>query len=514
MTERIGPKGKKPHPSQEASYIFPTTAERLKEIPLSSEAGTRTVNWGLLRGGHDLMDLQSAPHFLTIGSTRSGKTTLSKLFLTSVLPASNSRFPLRYRAIVNDPKTELVTVLGQAGLDVTRDVIIANPFDKRSSSWAIWLDVVSDIEIQTLTELICPLDSEAQKSEAGGFFSTVANSFINAVVKGLVKRAHEQNTYWDLRDVVCSCGDTDTFAEILKSTEEGVEAYQSYLAKDPKLAQHAFASLKAPLTKLRTTAALWEKAETYFSIKTWREKGAIILLGYRMSALEKSQLPNYMIVRNAIQTILDQPGDDYLKNDELSWIFLDEISSIGETPGLLNALNMGAGKGIRVFITELGFSSLKTSFPNDTWEQVVNACRNKAILNLDNVSDRQFASDLIGQRPFNKTSQTRQHDGSPGSTNTHEDRDFIVPPEYFATMPLAGPDGVTACFITEHGFIFPDASNTMSGPEILAALPPEGEIPEALIPRDDKDQELTPWNDDDRLRLGLKKPRHRKPRFI
>jgi len=510
-----------PHRSQrsdlEPPYFFPSTQTRLDKMPLDLAGNKFIVNWELNTEPVYLEDI-IAPHFLIVGSPRSGKTTLMELLQSSVL--KDRRFPtipLRYRAIINDPKQEQIPFLHRMGLDINRDVIITNPFDERSSAWAVSEDVKSQVEIENLASVLCPTSSIAEVDSTGGgnqaFWNNVANELLIGLLVGLKTRS--KNGYWDFRDVVLAARDWNIFEKILSTTPAGKATWDGYFIHGGfELKGSCEATIRNRVRRIATTAALWSNANTTFSVKKWRQSGSVILLGYQDEAKELTTTTNYMLVRAAFQACNSQPGGDYDKLDELTWVFLDELSTFGAVPGLVDAINFASGKGLRIVISALGFSNLTRPF-RDPKEAIdlKNGCHNKAILRLESFEDCEAAANQIGMSTQDNISTTYNHDGRGGSTSRSSKRDYNVPPEIFRTLPLANnnENGVHAFFTYEDGFHYSKVPGmpSLNYADIRKLLPPDVHkslLPPAFIRRSDDHQILKPWESQDYARLDLSPP--------
>ena len=89
-------------------------------------------------GGAVLPRQELVTHFKIMGSTRSGKTTLLRLYMRSVLSRIGT-FGCEDRALLYDPKSEFYPFL--RGMGIPEDAIfILNPFDARACAWDIARD--------------------------------------------------------------------------------------------------------------------------------------------------------------------------------------------------------------------------------------------------------------------------------------------------------------------------------------------------------------------------------------
>ena len=144
------------HPSQSSNYKFPESWRRW-----DPRSDSLVVQWGNSIIAPRLSDIDPS-HFLIVGTAGSGKTGLLKMFMKSVLCTTHEPFRLRFRAVINDPKQEVVSDLIRWGLK-EEDIIITNPFDDRRSAW----DVASDVnDPSTALQFVRDLKDACRKGES------------------------------------------------------------------------------------------------------------------------------------------------------------------------------------------------------------------------------------------------------------------------------------------------------------------------------------------------------------
>ena len=88
-------------------------------------------------GSLDLPPSVATRHFLLVGTTGCGKTTLLRRLEQSVLPEIGTSKDCR--AIVFDPKNDVVPQLAAIAPDA--ELVITNPFDVRATAWDVAADV-------------------------------------------------------------------------------------------------------------------------------------------------------------------------------------------------------------------------------------------------------------------------------------------------------------------------------------------------------------------------------------
>src|SRR5579862_6332123 len=106
-------------------------------------------------GGKRFPIKRANKHILYFGGTGSGKTTSLHLFEQRALPEiGRHAIDGGWRALVSDPKNELLPAL--AGMGLTCPIVVANPFDRRSAACDLAADVTSPVAAQQCGRIIAP----------------------------------------------------------------------------------------------------------------------------------------------------------------------------------------------------------------------------------------------------------------------------------------------------------------------------------------------------------------------
>ncbi len=91
-----------------------------------------TVRWLSI----DVPPDKSVNHFLAVGTTGSGKTTILRLLMQGAIPNVGSG---DCRALVYDAKQDMVSIL--SGMVPMDRIVIMNPFDSRCARWDMAVDL-------------------------------------------------------------------------------------------------------------------------------------------------------------------------------------------------------------------------------------------------------------------------------------------------------------------------------------------------------------------------------------
>lgn len=447
------------------------------------------------------------PHFLLMGTPGSGKTTLQKILMKSLLPAVSLRTlggavcGLNFRAAIYDPKQEFYSFL--IGIGVPEEqIIVTHPYDIRSAAWHLPSDFRDRGHAATLANALVPVSSVTPRGQGAqndaDFWTRAANQTIFHVIEGLMLRSPGD---WDLRDITEACARPETLYQIMRTTGDGADSYQYYFERGERLALDILATLRSKVFEYGPLAALWSRASHRFSLAEWHRGSGILLIGSDYGRSEVLGRLNTLLVRRMAETLLqreEQPPD-------LTWLFFDELTEAGEFPRFSSFLRAGRSKGVRCVLGFQDLAGMNRTFGPDQTQELVSLCVNKAILNLGSPEAMEWASRLFAQREELVTSNT--HDGLRHSNSQTESKQLVtqVLPTQFHELRLAenengaiegyfhhpGPHGkfhaeVPAAFV--QSYLATDASKP---------------IAPAFLERPVAEQDREPWSDNDLKRLGL-----------
>jgi len=439
------------------------------------------------------------PHFLIQGMTGSGKTTVMKMLMHSVLPDQlarpGDRYDLLYRGLIYDAKNDLLPFLNRMCLREGREVILTNPFDRRSSSWNIASDVTSSADADSFAGIVVTADDSGPDQ----FWQHAAREVVAGVVRGLLASAPGA---WDLRDLVHVVAEDHLLSQVLARTDAGRRAAGRYLGGDLRLAGSVLATVQRHVSPYRLIAALWERAETTFCFRRWREGTGVVLVGNHYRHADAIARVNNLLVRSAVESVMDVPDEE---EDDLTFFFLDELRYAGRFPGFGQLLNQGRSKGARAVLAVQGMSGLKLVFGENGAGEVANACGNKCLLQLADPQDAEWASRLFATAMGRQLSVTYQPDGKMSMSRSEKEVN-VIPAADFMKLPNAQDhDGAITGYYHHPGGRFmpghapPDRVDSAMPPRRPAGTP----VAEAFEPRSRGDDELTPMRSDDYQRLGL-----------
>ena len=342
-----------------------------------------------------------APHTLYLGTTGSGKTLAMKLHMASVLPPRIPEdYAMSFRSLVYDAKTDLLPFVARMGFNPEQHVILTNPFDTRSAAWDIFEDVDNPAASQAFADILC----EDQSADA--FWTVAAREMVSACVDGLNAHtdANGRRKYWSLRHLVSVLDDYALLAQILDRTPKGKGVARDYMGATAKLSDSLKATLRSHVSPYRLIAALWDRATVSFSMKRWVGGGGMLLIGDHYRYKETMVRVNNLLVRYAIDCLMDRTGP-HLEED-LTWLYLDELKNAGRFPNFGTMLTQGRSKGIRAVLAAQGLSTLKLTFRENEDQEVINNCGNKCIMQLASDEDARWAERLYSTIERTKISRS------------------------------------------------------------------------------------------------------------
>ena len=332
------------------------------------------------------------PHTAIVGSTGSGKTIIQKHLMSSVLPAPIEKGGLAFRSVVYDPKRELFPFLCKLGIPQSQ-IIVTQPFDRRSACWDLAADFQEPAQIEELAEMIIP---EAKHQSENSFFSDTCRIILAEVIGTLHEIRPRQ---WDLRDVCNICLSLDYLKSILTKTPVGQYSWETYLKPieseyGDRTAQSILASLATHIKPFQSLAALWHNAEKSFSLERWHKGSGLLLIGADPRRERTLQRLNQLLIRRICQYLL---GRDEENSEDLTWFFMDELREAGKLNGIRQLLTEGRSKGARVVVGFQDIEGLYSLYDEHEAEEMIGLCANRVALHLDNPKTRKWASEFFGE---------------------------------------------------------------------------------------------------------------------
>lgn len=378
---------------------------------------------GICWGGVSLPSHLSKGHFLTVGTTRSGKTVTIRLLLQSIFGFVENNPQLR--TIIYDPKREFYPVLRGLGL-AAENIKVLNPLDRRSVAWRVSADVASPTSADAFAGILIP-----ETQDQNRYFYDAARQLTRAVLDALILTEKP----WTLRHLVAITLDDKALKRVLMHHETTRGVYERYCTHTRSFAD-VRSTIDTCLAGFRIVAALWEHAPESISLRDWLQQKYVLLMSIDR-ALERTMLPIYRVIFEfASQLLLNESPDT--DDSRRTWVLVDEAREAGRINGLRALLNQGAGNGVRVVLGFQDFDGFVEVYGQHGAAEVTGLCSNKAILRLESPSTAEWASRVIGEAEvreytvgFSQSSQGQTHSVS----EQIRDRRLALPGELM-TLPM------------------------------------------------------------------------------
>lgn len=438
-------------------------------------------------GPHLLPKRAATVHFLVLGSTGSGKTTLINRLLRGVLPSLGQT---QSRVLIYDPKGEMYGVAAALGAKP----VLVNPLDKRGASWSVSEDIRDPAGALQLAHALVP-ERESNSNES--FFQDATRDLIQGIVSTLIRRSGSGK--WSLLDVLRILLFEESALRAIISSNWDTRRLLIYLDGDPRLAMNVRATVNSLLSPYLPIASAWERAGTSFSVRRWSEEtGQCIVLGNNESYRASIDAVNRLIFQRMSEVVLTRPELSHQDREQargLSWFFLDEIREAGHLPSLGRLMNKGRSHGAAVVLGMQDIEGLKDVYGASVAMELLGQANNVAVLRISSPSTAQWASDLFGERERWESSFTdsKSKEGFSSSASHHIQRSPYFLPSQFIYLPLTGPKtGLVGFF--QNPFTEPTQLKMEWTPTVAEWLPPPSTEPpqvpvdpDALYPPEDSD---------------------------
>lgn len=458
------------------SRSYPTDILRGTRLLSGTELSRATVTARQLGGdildwcGIGLPDALASGHMAIIGATASGKTVSMRLLMQSILPYI--RPGSGRRAILYDAKQDLLGIIG--GMRLCVPVILLNPFDYRSSGWAIAEDVKT---LATALQVAYILITEEQGGN-NAFFVKAARDLLAAVFIALHITKPGR---WTLADAILILSDSTRAKTLLTSLPQTAHIAREYFSRDPRVLSSVQSTISANVAMLRPIAAMWSKSAHKISLTKWVNSESILVLGNDEQLRAPMDAINRVIFQRITELILAQSESSHRR----SWFFLDEIKEASKLESLPRLLTKGRSKGARVVLAFQAIEGLRAVYGEHLADELAGMCATKAFLRTDSPVTAKWAASIIGEHQVREWTQSvqRGYNNSSTSQAAHIVRREAILASEIMQLPPARAGRFEGFFVTPGIGIY---KRTVSFADRLLPL---GKVPN-FIPRPPEDQYL------------------------
>ena len=313
--------------------------------------------------------LDGTLHFAVMGSTGSGKTTILRQLMQSVIPKIGPG-PGNHRALVYDPKREFIPLL--YGMAPVAEISILNPFDSRTLAWDLAADVTTPNEANAVASVLIPEDEGASQR----YFSDAARSLVASVMTAFALGV--KNRDWTLRDVILALRDPIRLKAVValhRATEDKAQPYLS----DSRVLPSVLSTVATKMDQFDVVAAFWARAAAAgrkFSIRRWLGGRGVVVLGASPANRANVDPINRAFFKRLSDLLLEQQD----KAESYTWLFLDELREAGYLDGLRSLMNQGRSKGVCVALGFQDIEGLECAYPDGEAGEILGQCSHGAFL--------------------------------------------------------------------------------------------------------------------------------------
>ncbi len=435
-------------------------------------------------------------HQLYLGATGAGKSVSIQILLQSVLPEIGKHADEGgCRALIYDAKLDVLPMLWEMEELISCPIQLTNPFDCRASSWAIAKDITSISAAMEMANIICPINESA----AQPFFDRAVVSVLGAAF--IAQHLIAPNK-WDLRTTCLALRSEHHLRELLMQTSETRHVVDRYM-QEKKLMLSIMATIDSKMQPYSVIAALWDKAESSFSLRDFRDGESILVLGSNEEAKESVRAINRVLIKRLSQLLLAQPDS----RTRRTIICLDEVREAGNLDISSLALR-GRSKGTGLIIGAQDIDGMVAVYGQEIAHELLGQFGYKAVLKLDSPTTAKWASSLFASTEVMENSHqvSRSFNGSEisvtvGANQTLREREVVLTNQILYLPDTSVKGGLYGYYKTPYGsykahFDFLKLLHRRSDG---ARMPSKYNFQE----RPETDQYLADWTAEELQRFGL-----------
>ena len=462
----------------------------------------RTIFWA----GVELPESCGTEHFAIVGTPGSGKTLSLHLLMKTVLPRIGGG--LHRRAVIYDAKRDTCSFLAGVFKHQAQrpPVYVMNPFDSRSSPWAMNKDIREGATAHEIASILIAKSG----SESQPFFLDALRALLGGVMHSFSQLAPDA---WTLRDVVLTMRYTKRIAAIIAAcsqTEYLLSKYVTGSARDNDIE----ATVETFMRGFSFVAAAWHhSSKPPVSLEQWMQTESIMILGADPSFDHILQSLNRAIFKRIVELTRRLP--DLRSGDpRQAWFIIDELRNAGNLEDLDKLLVEGRSKGACVVLGFQDLAGLRLVYGDKRADEIIGACANKVFLQngdqttIDYASKHFKSQELIETRVSESKSESTGHIGG-GSQGHSVSRQRVTRPVVHEGLlkslpkPSPGREGLSGyCDTAAVGTEFPYRM-TLPPAFLDANLPKLDHDEPSFEPRPREHLELPEWDMEDLKRLNL-----------
>lgn len=456
-----------------------------------AEGMTRPNEIALAWGAVRLPEHLSERHFCVVGGTGSGKTLTMRHLMQSILPHVGVNPD--WRAVVYDAKRDILSLL--SGMNLNCGIITLNPFDARSFAWDMARDLTDPASARQIANRLIT----KEPNEQNPFYTRAAQAVFAGILKSFMLTAPGK---WTLRDALNVAASPARLRRVLSATPHTRDVIEQFFEPESTL-KNTLQSIAANTAILEPVAALWDRCppDRRLSLTDWLEnRNEILVLGSDSTYSETVNAINRIIFNRLKELVSNLPEPTTRR----TWFFIDELKEAGNLDGLPSLISFGRSKGVRVAVAFQDIEGLRRPevYGEKAANEMLGLFGNKSILRLDSDVTSAWASKgIIGEQLGREytTSNTSGPQGSSSGTTEHVfKREAVLASELLRLPPADGTS-----FGGYH--VVPGIGVYFARTYYRHGLCGRGAEPD-FVERDEREQLLSPWSDQDERRLFEEAP--------
>ena len=446
---------------------FEEAMRRIKSLTAGSEP---RIKWA----GCNLPGEISDGNFLIAGAIGTGKTRMHRELIASLVPSIQPGSDRRI--IIYDVKSDLLSEL--AGMNPSSNLVVFNPFDRRSVGWDLAADVETPTDARNFAESLI----QPSKSRDDTFFITGARNIVAGVINKLNAK-HPRG--WTLRHLVRITATRERLASILGDSDLVPQYFEP-----PDTFSNIRNTIANVMVPLEQVAALWEHTKL-ISLKEWVKTGdSILVLGGKADLQASLQTLNRVALKMISTTFLSQHESP--RRTRL-WFFCDELKEAGRLDSLPALLN-GRSKGVRCVLGFQDIEGLESDYGNkEVTREILSRCTTVSFLKLTSPDTADWASKKTGEVERFEFLESQTAGKGEKSVSEHlTKREAILRSEFMSLPDFIEGNVEGFHLIKGVGGVYRSvAKYKFSSTDVLD-----------FDPRPAVQQELSAWNDQDKEWLG------------
>lgn len=342
-------------------------------------------------------------------STGSGKS----ITIEGMIAAAVKR---RDKMAIIDPNGDFYSKFSFPG-----DVIL-NPYDARSAGWSVFNEIRGAHDFERMAKSIIPPVNDPNEEQWCGY--------ARDVLADTMRRLNELGRP-DQAELVELLTDSDV--EKLKTFLHGTRSH-GYFRQN---AEKAVASIRFLLNKYVRGMGGLSKGD--FSLYRWIHdpEAGNLFITWRED-MRSSQKP---LVATWIDTICATILSHEPRTAKRTWLFLDELESLGRLESFVPAATKGRKHGLRIVATIQDWAQLDETYGRDSAKTLLACFRNYVIFGASNAYNSDKASEILGDHEVERYRISYQLGGRGGGrtrAGTHEKERMVMDSEISNLPDLTG----------------------------------------------------------------------------